>query len=74
MGLLLFSVWNVSHSGIIFTSDTNWFITIEKMTATNKVKTMVSPVHVAGLIVQVRVYVTLKFSSSYFDLRNMARQ
>ena len=43
------------------------------MITTNKVKAMVIPVHVAGLIIQVRVYVTLKFSSSYFDLRNMAR-
>ena len=48
------------------------------MTTTNKVKVMVSgymfihiPVHVAVQIIQVRVYVTLKFSSSYFDLRNI---
>ena len=50
------------------------------MTTTNKVKAMVSgdiiihiPVHVDDLIVQVGVYVTLKFSSSYFDLRNIIR-
>ena len=48
------------------------------MTTTNKVKAMVSgdmfkniPVNADVLIVQVRVYVTLKFSSSYFDLRNI---
>ena len=46
------------------------------MTSTNKVKTMVSgdmfihiPLHEAGLIIQVGVLVTPKFSSSYFSLR-----
>ena len=58
---------------LYLTSDANWFVTIEKMTTTNKVKAMVSPAHVPGLIIQVRAYVTLKFSSSYFDLRNMDR-
>ena len=49
---------------------------IEKMTSANKVKTMVSgdmfihiPLHEAGLIIQVGVLVTPKFSSSYFSLR-----
>ena len=48
------------------------------MTTTSKVKTMVSgdmlihtTVHVAVLIIQVRVCVTLKFSLSYLDLRNI---
>ena len=48
------------------------------MATTNKVKAMVSgdinlhiPVHVAVLIIQVRVNVPLTFSSSYFDLRNI---
>ena len=48
------------------------------MTTTNKVKAMVSgdmfiniPVNADVLILQVRVYVNLKFSSSYFDLRNI---
>ena len=60
--LLLLFVCNVSHSGIILTSDANWIITVEKMTSTNKVKAMVSGdmfihilVHVAVLIFQVRV-------------------
>ena len=62
LGLLLFFVYNISHSGIILTSDANWLITIEKVTSTNKVKAMVSedmfihiPVHVPVLIIQVRV-------------------
>ena len=49
------SFWN-------YTSDANWLVTIEKMTITNKVKTMVPgdmfihiPVHVAVLIIPVRV-------------------
>ena len=29
------------------------------------------PLHLAVLFIQVRVYVTLKFSSSYFYLRNI---
>ena len=48
------------------------------MLTTNKIKAMVSgfmfmhiPVHVAVLIIQVRVCVTLKFSSSYCYLRNI---
>ena len=48
------------------------------MATTNKVKAMVSgdinihiPVHVAVLIIQVRVYVPLTFFFSYFDLRNI---
>ena len=48
------------------------------MTTTNKVKAMVSgdiilhiPVHIAVLIIQVRVYVPLTFSSIYFDLRKI---
>ena len=48
------------------------------MATANKVKAMVSgdiiiciPVHVAVLIMQISIYITLKFSSSYFDLRNI---
>ena len=69
---------DISHSGIILTPDANWLITIKKMTTTNKVKAMVSgdmfihiPVYLAVLIIQVIVYVTLKCSSSYFDLKNI---
>ena len=58
------------HSGIVLTP--------EKMTTTNKVKAMASGdiiihilVHAAVLIIQVRVYVTLKFFSSNFDVRNI---
>ena len=66
---------DISHSGIILMPDANW---LKKMTTTNKVKAMVSgdmfihiPVYLAVLIIQVIVYVTLKCTSSYFDLRNI---
>ena len=66
------------HSGIILTSDANWLITTEKMTTANKVKAKASGdiiihilVHAAVLIIQVRVYVTLKFFSSNFNVRNI---
>ena len=53
LGLLLFFVKNVSHSGIILTSDANWLITIETMTTTNKVEAMVS----GDLFINVYMYI-----------------